>query len=61
MTGAVFGDLRKAFNTVGHACLLSKLRAYGVEGSELSWFETYLFNRKQFVSYDIFKDHEYKL
>ena len=49
-TGAVFVDLKKAFDTVDHGCLLSKLSSYGIKGRELSWFESYLSDRKQFVS-----------
>ena len=52
MTGAVFIDLRKAFDTVDHARLLSKLPIYGIKNKELCWFESYLFGRKQIVSYD---------
>ncbi len=36
--GAVFIDLRKAFDTVDHGILLKKLVAYGVESRELEWF-----------------------
>ena len=52
MTGAVFIDLRKAFDTVDHARLLSKLPIYSIKSKELCWFESYLFGRKQIVSYD---------
>ena len=38
MTGAVFIDLRKAFDTVDHARLLSKLPIYGMKNKELYWF-----------------------
>ena len=51
LTGAVFVDLRKAFDTIDHATLIAKLPIYGVHGKELMWFESYLFNRQQFVSY----------
>ena len=51
LTGAVFVDLRKAFDTIDHATLIAKLPIYGVHGKELTWFESYLFNRQQFVSY----------
>ena len=43
MTGAVSIDLRKAYDTVGHARLLFKLPVYGMNNKELSWFESYLF------------------
>ena len=49
-TGAVFVDLKKAFDTVDHGRLLSKLPSYGIKGRELSWCESCLFDRKQFVS-----------
>ena len=58
LTGAVFVDLRKAFDTVDHARLLSKLPAYGITGRELHWFESYLFNRKHFVVFDGVKSEE---
>ena len=45
-------NLRKAFDTVDHARLISKLPIYGIKNKELSWFESYLFGRKQIVSYD---------
>lgn len=51
-TGAVFLDLRKAFDTVHHSCLLEKLPVYGIEGYELLWFQDYLFNRTQVVRFD---------
>ena len=51
LTGAVFIDLRKAFDTIDHATMIAKLPIYGVHGKELTWFESYLFNRQQFVAY----------
>ena len=51
LTGAVFIDPSKAFDTVDHALLLQKLRYYGIENLELKWFENYLTNRMQVVDY----------
>ena len=40
-------DLKKAFDTVDHSILLSKLQAYGIQGSTNQWFCSYFKNRTQ--------------
>ena len=68
VTGALFLDLKQAFVTVNHSCLLQKLPYYGILDKEVQWFASYLFHRsqtlflnghfseKEFITHDFLKD-----
>ncbi len=49
MTGVVFLDLKKAFDTVDHTILLNKLATFNISPQMIEWFEDYLTLRKQAV------------
>ncbi|XP_055605124.1 uncharacterized protein LOC129753336 [Uranotaenia lowii] len=48
--GAMFLDLREAFDTIDHALLLQKLDWYGIRGQPHRLIESYITDRQQFVS-----------
>jgi hypothetical protein len=45
--GGMFCDLAKAFDCVDHEILLTKLHFYGIQGTMVDWFRSYLTDRKQ--------------
>ena len=47
---AAYLDFRKAFDSVPHKRLLTKLHGYGIRGNILKWIESFLSNRTQFVN-----------
>ena len=49
VTDVIYCDFRKAFDTVFHTRLLSKLNSYGIYGNLLSWIEAFLCGRPQSV------------
>ena len=50
LTGALFVDLKKAFDTVPHKEVISKLERFGFVDNSTAWFTNYLSNRSQVVS-----------
>ena len=54
---SVFLDLAKAFNTVNHIILVSKLKGYNIKCSMLNLIESYLKDRSQStVIYNVVSD-----
>ena len=47
VNAVVFLDLKKAFNTVDHEILLTKMNRCGIQGKTLDWFKSYLTNHTQ--------------
>ena len=48
ITGLIFLDISKAFDSLDHSLLLEKLRAIGLANNSINWFKSYL-DRKQVV------------
>jgi retron-type reverse transcriptase len=51
LTGVLFIDLRKTFDTVNHTVLLHKLKSFGICNGTFEWFKSYLTNRTKRVSW----------
>jgi len=50
----IYIDFAKAFDSVVHSKLLSKLASYGISGKLLCWIEDFLTDRYQYVAIDGF-------
>ena len=46
-----FLGISKAFDIADYSILLKQLEHYGIKGRNLSWFQSYLSNRKQYIEY----------
>ena len=48
LNGVIFLDIKKAFDSINHGILLTKMKIrFGISSIELMWFESYLSNREQ--------------
>jgi hypothetical protein len=53
ITGLISVDIRKAFDFIDHKILLRKMQdQFGVQNSELKWFQSYLTKRSQVCVFD---------
>ena len=57
----IFLGSSKAFDTVDHKILLSKLNYYGIRGFALLWFQSFLKSRQQYVTYNSVKSTKHTI
>merc|ERR1712240_162034 len=55
IVGYLITDMSKAYDTIDHFTLLSKMEYYGIRGKEQEIFQSYLKNRRQFVEIDTYR------
>ena len=60
-TVGVFVDLKKAFDTINHNILISKMSKYGFRGVVAKWLESYIKNREQIVQLGHCKSRSMKI
>ena len=53
----IYLDFQKAFDTIPHQRLLSKVHAYGIRGQVYEWIRNFLLNRRQRVVLNISKSN----
>ena len=58
---SVYLDFAKAFDTVNHNILISKLENYGIRGIALNWLKSYLADRTQVVKINNVYSNELKI
>ena len=51
LTGVLFIDLSKAFDTVNRNVLIHNLKSFGICENTVSWFKSYLSSREQSVGW----------
>ena len=54
----IYLDLSNAFDTIDHIILIDKLKYYGVHGTNLNLFSSYLENCKQYMEIDHIKSNQ---